>query len=53
VVSAAVTRPQELLAKRLNAFRAGHDYYNQKALAARWVDLLVSIGNDEGEKRGR
>lgn len=39
----AVTRPEELLRRRRNAFRAGHDVYSQTAVTAQWVDMLTSV----------
>lgn len=43
VLSMARAQPTQVLAKRSNAFRAGHQEYDQKVLATRWIDLLTSI----------
>lgn len=37
-------RPLETLQKRRNAFAAGHQAYDQRALARPWSDLLASLG---------
>lgn len=45
VLATAVARPDEVLAKRRNAFRAGRERYDQKVLAARWVELLSTVAS--------
>jgi glycosyltransferase involved in cell wall biosynthesis len=42
-IADAVAHPATVLAWRRNAFRAGHDLYDQRPLAARWDGLLRSL----------
>lgn len=53
VLQAAAAHPEEVLRKRRNAFRAGHEIYAQTALTARWVTLLTSVMAEAAAKRGR
>jgi glycosyltransferase involved in cell wall biosynthesis len=41
-LDAAVARPEAVLEKRMNAFRAGHGQYDQSVIAPQWVALLTS-----------
>jgi colanic acid biosynthesis glycosyl transferase WcaI len=52
LLDAVAARPEEVLRKRLNAFRAGHDVYDQTALMPLWTELLTSVSAARG-KRGR
>lgn len=40
VLGAAAANPQLVLTKRVNALRAGREHYDQRAVGARWVELL-------------
>jgi len=42
-IADAVADPAALLARRRNAFRAGHQLYDQRPLATRWDGLLRSL----------
>jgi glycosyltransferase involved in cell wall biosynthesis len=52
LLDALAAHPEEVLRKRLNAFRAGHDVYDQTALMPLWAELLTSVSAARG-KRGR
>ena len=47
VLSSLCARPEELLEKRLNAFRAGHANFSQEVVALRWSQLFKSIVSDQ------
>lgn len=51
VLREAAARPDEVLRRRRNAHRAGHEHYAQTALTERWVTLLDSV--IRSAKRGR
>lgn len=43
VLTEAAQHPDKVLAKRLHAFRAGHEHYTQRTLATEWIELLEWI----------
>lgn len=43
ILNGLALRPDELLAKRRNAYHAARRHYDQAALAARWAELLRSL----------
>lgn len=43
VLTNAAKDPTGLLSKRRNAFRAGHESYDESVVARRWLDLFASI----------
>ena len=53
VLRRAAAEPDEVLQRRRNAFRAGHECYAQTALADRWVTLLGEVIAEAKGKRDR
>jgi len=43
ILAAAAADPAQVLAKRLNAFRAARRRYHPRIIAARWAELLRSV----------
>lgn len=50
VLAHAISHPTEVIAKRRNAFRAGHHFYEQKQLAVHWAQLLSQVILAPGEQ---
>lgn len=42
-LSAIASRPDEVLRRRMNSFKAGHESYDQKVLAASWSKILFTV----------
>lgn len=46
-LNAIVCDPAELLRRRINAWHAGHEVYDQRVLVKRWIDLFTSIRSSQ------